>query len=57
MSGEHSAILDYENEVDLELKRKIKMFLYHGDADPLIEAGSAEKSYQEFTDHELNFTF
>ena len=45
LSGAHSVILDYENEVDLELKRKTKMFLYHGEDDPVIDVNSAEKSY------------
>ena len=51
LSGAHSGILDYENEVDLELKRRTKMFLYHGEDDPMINVETAQKSYREFTDH------
>ena len=57
LSGANSIILDYENEVDIQLKRKTKMFLYHGEDDPVIDVMSAEKSYLEFTTHQLDFTF
>ena len=57
MSGANPIILDYENEVDIQLKRKTKMFLYHGEDDPVIDVMSAEKSYLEFTTHQLDFTF
>ena len=33
------------------------MFLYHGASDPVIAAGAAAKSYEEFTEHQLDFTF
>ena len=44
--------LDYaSNEVDLPLKRQTKIFLYHGEDDPLISVIKAEESYQEFKEH------
>ena len=33
------------------------MFLYHGEDDPVIAAVGAEKSYSEFKEHKLDFTF
>ena len=33
------------------------MFLYHGDDDPVINADLAAQSYEEFTEHGLDFTF
>ena len=30
LSGSHSAIVDYNTEVNLPLKRQTKVFLYHG---------------------------
>ena len=45
LSGGQSTVIDYATEVDLELKRWTKMFLYHGEADPMIGVFEAEKSY------------
>lgn len=33
------------------------MFLYHGEDDPMISATVAAKSYEEFDEHALDFTF
>lgn len=33
------------------------MFLYHGEDDPMIAADLAEKSYEELSEHQLDFTF
>ena len=33
------------------------MFLYHGEADPMITADFAEKSYEIFEEKKLDFTF
>lgn len=57
LSGCHSAVIDYANEVDLPLKRQTKMFLYHGEDDPVITVGSATKLYEEFGEHTLDFTY
>eukprot|EP00806_Schmidingerella_arcuata_P005005 Macronucleus_5544.p1 GENE.Macronucleus_5544~~Macronucleus_5544.p1 ORF type:complete len:169 (+),score=27.04 Macronucleus_5544:1-507(+) len=57
LSGAHSAIIDYEHEVDMPLKKQTKMFLYHGEDDPVIAVETAQISYEEFTDHQLDFTF
>ena len=59
LSGAHKAIIDYENEVDMKLKKKTKIFLYHGKDDPLIPMGLATESYMEFTnqEHKLDVTF
>ena len=57
LSGAHMLDLDYETEVDLPLKRQTKMFLYHGEDDPVISAVSTAKSYKEFREHKLDFTF
>lgn len=57
LSGAHSATINYATEVDLPLKQQTKIFLYHGEADPLIAADMAAKSYEEFTQLGLDFTF
>ena len=57
LSGSHCANIDYETEVDLPLKRQTKMFLYHGEDDPVIPADLAAMSYEEFREHDLDFTF
>ena len=31
--------------------------MYHGDADPVIAADTAAKSYEEFTEHGIDYTF
>jgi len=41
LSGAHSAIIDYEHEVDMPLKKQTKMFLYHGEDDPVIAVETA----------------
>ena len=41
LSGAHMLECDYDKEVDLPLKRQTKMFLYHGEDDPVIPAVSA----------------
>ena len=33
------------------------MFLYHGEDDPVIPADLATMSYEEFREHDLDFTF
>ena len=48
---------NYEREINLELKRRTKMFLYHGEDDDVIHVDAAEKSYQEFFTHQLDFSF
>ena len=55
--GAQELDIDYATEVDLPLKRQTSMLLYHGESDPLIEPHTASKSYEEFTEHGLNFTF
>lgn len=58
LSGCQSMAIDYaSNEVDLPLKRQTKMFLYHGEDDPLISVITAEESYQEFKERQLDFSF
>ena len=47
LSGAHSTVIDYATEVDLPLKRQTKVFLYHGEDDPLIAADLAALSYRE----------
>lgn len=49
--------MDYNTEVDLPLKRQTKMFLYHGEDDPVINCTVAQKSYEELTEHEFDFSF
>ena len=49
--------INWETQVDLELKKKTDMFLYHGEADPMVPVELTEKSYQIFKEKGLNFTF
>ena len=56
LSGMQSAELDW-GKIDLDLKKKTKMFLYHGAADPLLPVDLTEKTYAEFKDKGLDFTF
>jgi len=57
LSGGQSTIIDYDTEVDLPLKRQTKMFLYHGEDDEVIACENASKTYEEFHDLGLDFTF
>ena len=43
----------------MKLKKKTKIFLYHGKNDPMIPMGLANESYMEFTNQEvkLDVTF
>ena len=44
------------NDIDIVLKQRTKMFLYHGEDDPTIPLAGAEFSYEEFKQHGLNYT-
>ena len=57
MSGAHSMKTDWDNQVDLELKKKTDMFLYHGEADPMVPVELTIKSYEIFKEKGLKFTF
>ena len=41
----------------MPLKRQTKLFLYHGEDDGAIGVENATKSYEEFTEHGLDYTF
>ena len=56
LSGMMGLKLDW-NTVDLELKRKTPIFLYHGEIDPMIGCHDATMSYQPFKTHNLDYTF
>ena len=56
LSGQQAAEIDWD-KIDLDLKRKTKMFLYHGTDDPMLPVGLSEKTYAEFKDKKLDFTF
>ena len=57
LGGLHVLQADYVSEVDLPLKRQTKMFLYHGEDDPAVKVETSIKSYKEFEQHHLDFTF
>ena len=48
-------IKDWEKEIDLELKRKSKLWLYHGSADPMIPCPAATMSYGLLDKHGLKY--
>ena len=50
-------IKDWDKELDLPLKRKTPMFLYHGESDPMIGCHDAAMSYDLFSKHKLSFEF
>ena len=45
------------NKVDLELKKKTPLFLYHGENDQVISPKLAKYTYKELFDRELNMSF
>jgi len=47
LSGAHCATTDWDN-IDLDLKKKTEMFLYHGEHDNMIPCNLAIKSYEVF---------
>ena len=47
---------DWEKEIDLELKRKSKLWFYHGRADPMIPCTSATMSYGLLDKHDLKYS-
>ena len=51
-SGAHSCKIDYASEVDVEMKKKTPVWLYHGQDDPMIPCELAARSYAIFD--ELN---
>ena len=48
LSGTHGVPIDWDKQVDLELKRKTKIFLYHGEADPMLPLEIVKISYEIF---------
>jgi predicted esterase len=49
-------IKDWEASIDLELKRKTPIFLYHGTEDPMILHSHALMSYGLLDQHKLNYS-
>ena len=47
-------IKDWEKEIDLELKRKTPIFIYHGESDPMIQWKHAQKTYTLLEKHGLD---
>jgi predicted esterase len=45
LSGMHALDVDWSKEVDIELKKQTKVFLYHGKSDPLIPAAFSKQIY------------
>ena len=56
LSGAHKTVIDYDTEVDIKLKKKTKVFLYHGKDDPMIPLGLAVESYKDFMKYKLDVT-
>ena len=49
--------LDLQKEqIDMELKKKTPMFLYHGDRDQMIDIQAAQMSYSLLDKHGLNYS-
>ena len=44
-------------QIDLELKRKTKIFLYHGTDDRVLPVSLSEKTYEEFGEKKLDYSF
>lgn len=55
-SGAHLAIIDYANEVDLDLKRKTHMCLYHGEEDPTVTLNLTQRTFAIFDELKLNYS-
>ena len=55
-SGANLAIIDYEKEVDLELKRQSEICMYHGEADPTVTLELSKRTFAIFDEHQLNYT-
>ena len=55
-SGAHLAIIDYEKEVDLDLKRQSQMCLYHGEADPTVTLELSKRTFAIFDELALNYS-
>ena len=56
LSGAHCADIAWSG-LDLQKLRKTKMFLYHGEADSVLPASLAERSYQMFKEKRLDCAF
>ena len=50
------AIIDYENEVDLALKRQTEMCLYHGEDDPTVTLNLSKRTFAIFDKLNLNYS-
>ena len=50
-------IKDWDKEMDLSLKRKTPVFLYHGESDPMIGCHDAAMSYELMKKHKMNYEF
>jgi predicted esterase len=48
-------IKDWQKQVDLELKKKTPIFLYHGTDDPMIQHEHAKMTYGLLDKHGLNY--
>ena len=49
-------VKDWEKEIDLELKRKSKIFLYHGSADPMISCDGSVMTYGLLDKHNIKYS-
>ena len=55
-SGAHLAIIDYEKELDLELKRKTHMCVYHGQDDPTVTLNLTKRTFAIFDELKLSYS-
>ena len=53
MSGMNALKIDWNNVKELEQKKKLPIFLYHGENDEMISQKISGMSYKEF--HEQGF--
>ena len=55
-SSAHLAEIDYQAEIDLELKRKTEFMFYQGEVDPTVSHDLVKRTLAVLDEHELNYT-
>lgn len=53
----HSLDADWEKEIDMDLVKQTKVFLYHGKSDPMIPVTYAKKAYEYLREKGVDFSF
>ncbi len=55
-SGANLAMIDYEKEVDLDVKRKTHLCLYHGEDDPTVTLELSKRTFAIFDEMKLDYS-